>query len=112
MVLTVNHITTTIAQDDTLEYFGPYTANDANTEMVRLRKIIPQPFKYTSIYLAQEITPRLDFEAIYPAMVSDNIANGCLPLTKYFQLAFTRGGNNQPSPLDTARLTYPTMIMN
>lgn len=34
-------------------------------------------------------------------MVADNKADDCLPLTKYFQLAFTRGGNNQPSPLDT-----------
>ena len=98
------HITTTIAQDDTLDYFWPYTANNANTELVRLRKIIPWPFKYASIFLAQDVTPRLYFEAIYSAMVADNKAGDYLPLTKYFQLAFTRGGNNQPSPLDTNRL--------
>ena len=103
-VPTVDHITTAISQDDNLEYFGPYTADDANTEVVRLRKIIPLPFKYTPIFLTQEIIPQLYFKAIYPAMVSDNIANDCLPLTKYFQPAFTRGGNNQLSPLDTTRL--------
>ena len=50
LVPTVAHITTTIAQDDTLDYFGPYTANDTNTKLVRLRKTIPLPFKYTSIF--------------------------------------------------------------
>ena len=41
LIPAVAHITTTIVQNDTLDYFGPYAANDANTELVQWRKIIP-----------------------------------------------------------------------
>lgn len=57
----VDHIITSIAADNTLEYFGHYNTGDANTEIVQLRCVIPVPFKYTSIFLAQPITPRIYF---------------------------------------------------
>ena len=100
LVLTVRHILTSIQNDATLDHFGPYAVGDANTELVRVRKIIPLPFKYVSLFLSQAITPRMHFEIIYPLLVTDQLDVQCRVLTRFFQMAMTRQAANQPSALE------------
>ena len=100
LVPTVRHILTSIQNDATLNHFGPYAVGDANTELVRVRKIIPLPFKYVSLFLSQAITPRMHFEIIYPLLVTDQLDVQCRVLTRFFQMAMTRQAANQPSALE------------
>lgn len=100
LVPTVRHILTSIQNDATLNHFGPYAVADANTELVRVRKIIPLPFKYVSLFLSQAITPRMHFEIIYPLLVTDQLDVQCRVLTRFFQMAMTRQAANQPLALE------------
>ena len=93
-VPTVGHILTQLAADPALEFFGPYAAQDANTEVVRVRKIIPILFKYVSLFLAREVSPRYFFEHIHPQMITDGIDNACAPFIRFFKIAITRSAAN------------------
>ena len=105
LVPTVARILQSFQQDATLQHFGPHANGDANTELVRMRKMIPLPFEYVSIFLARAMTPRDYFETVYQQMVVDQVDQACRALTKYFQLAITRQAVGQPSPLEHQLLT-------
>ena len=88
-VPTVQTIVTAIAGDPTLEMMGPYANGDAGTEVTRVRKIIPIPFAYTNIFLANEVTPRFYFERVYPQIVTDGNEADCMAMHRFFQVAMT-----------------------
>ena len=106
-VPTVGHILNQLAANPNLEFFGPYAAQDANTEVVRVRKTIPIPFKYVSLFLAREVTPTYFFNHIYPQMVTDGVEQACLPFVHFFQIAMTRQAANQASALEVPLLVAP-----
>jgi len=98
LVPNVAHILTQLAADPLLELFDPFLPAAANTEAVKVRRLIPIPFKYVPIFLATAVTPRYYFETIYPLLVADNNDVACLALTKFFQTAITRAAANTGSP--------------
>ena len=61
LVPKVTNIITQIAADPTLTIFDPLTAADTKTEPMKCRLIIPIPFKYVPISLANKVTPRFYF---------------------------------------------------
>ena len=108
LVPTVANIINQIAADLTLTLFDLLTAADAETERMKCRLITPIPFKYVPIFWANEVTPRFYFETILvPLITANNNARGCLALTRYFQLAFTREAPNHWSTLDSVRPVAP-----
>ena len=100
-VPTIANIVNQIAADPLLNLFDPLTAADAETEPMKCRLIMPIPFKYVPIFLANKVTPRFYFETILPLITADNNARDCLALTIYFQLAFVREAPNHWFPLDS-----------
>lgn len=87
------HIVTQLAADPDIDIMGPFTAGDANVEVVRTRNVVAIPFAYVQLFLAAErVTPRMYFERIYPVIVNDGNEQACLPLTRFFQLAITDQG--------------------
>lgn len=91
-VPTVPTVIAAIAGYPNLELMGPYANGDAGTETVRVRKIVPIPFAYTNIFLANTVTPRFYFQHIYPQMVTDGNDADCTALHRFFQVAITTPG--------------------
>ena len=89
-----------IGGDPNLTMMGPHNPGDANTEVVRVRRIVPVPFMYVPIFLANEVTPRFYFETIYPQVAADNRAAECVALHRFFQVAITASALGAPSVLD------------
>jgi hypothetical protein len=105
-VPTVAEIEAQLAAHPELELIGPLAAGDANTELVRTRNVVPVPFIYAQMFLAQEeVAPRYFFEAILPAIRNDQKERDCQPLIRFFQIAITRAAApNQGSVLNVAQL--------
>jgi hypothetical protein len=93
-----------LAADPNLKLFGPYAAQGANTEVVRLRKIIIIPLKYVSLFLTREVTPHYFFNHIYPQMVTDGVEQACTPFVRFFHITMTRQAANQVSALEVPLL--------
>ena len=109
-VATVPQIQSSIAAGADLQWMGPYAPNDGDTMVVKSRRIIPIPHSMVGLFLAQPngVTPRYYFETIYPQLVTDGIADDCLSMTHFFQIAITRKGNNQDeSFLETTQPSAP-----
>ena len=100
LVSEVPAITAALGGDPNLVTMGPHNPGDANTEAVRVRKIIPIPFAYVPIFLANEVTPRFYFEVIYPQLVADHRDAECIALHRFFQVAITTTVLGNPSVLD------------
>jgi len=84
LVPTAQVIQTAVAADPATEMLGPYVAGDAGTAIVRVRKMIPIPFKYVNLFLATEVTPKIFFNTIYPQMVIDGLELACTSLITFF----------------------------
>ena len=92
LVPTVPTIQAFLQADVDNNWMGPYTAADQGTEIVKGRKIIPIPHSVGSLFLAKEggVSPRYYFTTILPQLEAEGIADACLSLTQYFQMAITR----------------------
>ena len=114
LVPKVTNIITQIAADPTmLTIFYPFTAADAKTEPMKCCLIIPIPFKYIPIFLANEVTPRFYFETVLPHITADNNTRDCLALTRHFQLAIVREAPiNQWFPLKSVRPSKEEMRLS
>ena len=77
LVPTVPHILAQLAANPALTSLGPYANGDANTEVIRVRRVVPIPFTFVSLFLAQPVTPRFFFESIHPVMVASGIEADC-----------------------------------
>ena len=96
LVPTIPAITDAIGGDRGLMEMGPYLAGDANTETVRVRRVIPFPYAYVSAFLSNEVTPRFYFETLDPKTIKDNRAVDCTALHRFFQVALTVPTNVTP----------------
>ena len=84
LVPTVQVIQTAVAADDNTEMLGPYVAGDASTKIVRVEKIIPIPCKYVNLFLANDVTPKIFFNTIYPQIVIDSTKTDCAAFITIF----------------------------
>ena len=98
LVPTVPHILAQLAANPALTSLGPYANGDANTEVIRVRRVVPIPFTFVSLFLAQPVTPRFFFESIHPVMVASGIEADCASFIRFFQVAITSQNNAAPSP--------------
>jgi len=109
-VATIPQIQATITAGADLQWMGPFAVGDGDTEVVKTRKIIPIPHSIVGLFLAQTngVTPRYYFDTIYPQLVTDGIADDCLSMTQFFQIAITRKGiNMDESFLETTKPRAP-----
>ena len=109
-VPTVNHITSSIASDPNLEMLGPYTANDAHTEPVKTRRIVPIPHFLAGLWMpfSEGITAKYFWETVYPAIQAAGFEADCKALIQFFQIMITRAGNQgNLSALEVTRPTPP-----
>ena len=96
LVPTVPHILAQLAANPALTSLGPYANGDANTEVIRVRRVVPIPFTFVSLFLAQPVTPRFFFESIHPVMVASGIEADCASFIRFFQVAITSQNNAAP----------------
>lgn len=95
------------------EWMGPFTADDQGTEIVKGRKIIPIPHSVVGLFLAKEggVSPRYYFTTILPQLEAEGIADACLSLTQFFQIAITRRqANVDESFLEVVKPSSPGRI--
>lgn len=95
------------------EWMGPFTADDQGIEIVKGRKIIPIPHSVVGLFLAKEggVSPRYYFTTILPQLEAEGIADACLSLTQFFQMAITRRqANVDESFLEVVKPSSPGRI--
>ena len=93
LVRTLASLKTELAgNNDPVVMVGPFATGDADTEAVLVRKCIPLPNKYVSLFMAagDGVSPRYFFDTVLPVMEADGTDAACLPLIRYFQIALTR----------------------
>ena len=70
-VPTVATVNAAIGSDPNLQQLGPCNDGDAGTEVIWVRHTIVIPFAYVNVFLANDATPRIFWESIYPQIVTD-----------------------------------------
>ena len=97
LVPTVPTIQAFLQADANNNWMGPYNTGDQGTEILKGRKIIPIPHSVVGLFLAQDggVPPRYYFQSILPQLEADGVADACLALTHFFQMAITRKGAGQ-----------------
>ena len=103
---TVNAITTAIAADPALQMMGPYTTQDAHTEVIKTRKVIAIPHFIGGLFLSQPdgVNARFFWESIYPVIEGAGKQTECKALLQFFQLMITSSGaQGNLSVLECAR---------
>lgn len=100
-VATVASIQGQLAGNLNQTHVGPFAIGAIDTIEVRTRSVVPIPNKYVGLFLSQPegITPRYYFDVILPAIEADGMAQTCMPLTYFCQMAITQvtlGGGDSP----------------
>ena len=90
IIPTVTTVLDALVQDPAVVMMGPYTNNDAGTEVKKFRGIIPIPNCYVHVFLANEVTPNYFFTYVYPQMVIDGHEQDCAAFIDFFRAAMTR----------------------
>ncbi len=101
-VPTAAAIDTTLAGDANLQIIGPYNQNDADTELIRVRRTVYVPPAYVSIFLASPLTPRQAWDRVRGQIVVDNREVACAALVDFLRAALTTSQPNQPPLLALA----------
>lgn len=106
---TVDYIKGLLAADGNARSVGPFATGDANTIDIRTRSISAIPNKYASLFLSQPdgVPPRFYFDTILPLIETDGMAQTCLPLTKFCQVAITGTANGGESIIQVPTPTPP-----
>jgi len=106
---TTANIGAQLAVDNTLQMVGPYAAGDPDTVEVRTRSILAIPNNYVSLFLSQPegVCPRYYFETILPVIEADGMAQTCMPLTHFCQVAITPAAGGGVSILQVIPPTAP-----
>ncbi len=99
-VPTAAAIDTTLAGDANLQVLGPYNDQDADTELIRVRRTCYVPPAYVSLFLANPLTPRQAWDRVRGQIVVDNREGPCTALVDYLRAALTISQQNQ-APLLT-----------
>ena len=100
------------AADATTTQMGPYTAQDAGTEIVKTRRIVPIPHSLVGAWLSEADgvdAPRF-WRVYYPLIAAAGHELECEAIIEFFQVAVTippNGAAGDPSLLDTARPAPP-----
>ena len=100
-------ILTTYAADPTANILGPYTATDADTELVTPRRTCFVPPLYVPLLLNGPLTPRQAWETIYGQIVNDGREDMCLPFVNFLRCAITTTTRNQAPPVAQVPPTAP-----
>ena len=86
---------------------GPYNADDAGTEIVRVRNVVYLPSPYIPIFLENRMLPKEAYLRVSQAMAADGVDGDCEPVLKWLRLAMTKNGHNDFSVLRQDRTTLP-----
>ena len=97
---------TLLAADQQVQCFGPFTENDADTELIRVRRTCYVPPAYVPLFLASSLSPRQAWDLVRGQIVVDNREVSCLALINFLRASMVRSQVNQPVELRLA--TAPT----
>jgi hypothetical protein len=86
---------------------GPYTAEDANTETIRVRNTCYVPPAYVPLFLAGPLSPRQAWETVRAQIMVDQREESCAPLINFLRCAITISQAGQAPVLCTAPPTAP-----
>jgi len=89
-VPTITTVLNALVQDPNVNVMGPFTSNDAGTEVKKFCNIIPIPNCYVHVFLANEVTPNYFFIYVYPKTAVDNHEQDCAAFIDFFRTAITR----------------------
>ncbi len=93
---------TLLAADLNADALGPFNAQDADTELIRVRRTCYIPPAYVPTFLASPLTPRQAWELVRGQIVADNREAHCAAIINFLRAALTRSQNNQPVELRLA----------
>lgn len=98
------------ANNPDAQSLGPFTANDADTEIVRVRHSVLLPPVYVPLILEDTMTPRAAWERIRGEMVNQNRSVECRAVVDWLRVALTKRNNNENiSELVSAKPTVPLL---
>ncbi len=85
-------VETALNGDADLQYMGPFNDDDADTELVRTRRICPIPpvFLEGILALGRNASPRQVWAYVYPICVDRGWLESCAPFLDYLRCAMTR----------------------
>lgn len=91
-------IDTALAGDAAIQFMGPFNETDADTELVRTRKISPIPHAFVQgiLALGRNATPRQVWAYVYPICVDRGWLVSCAPFLDFLRcnLTITTEGEN------------------
>ena len=101
------------AADQNLALVGPYNNNDAGTELLQSRNLVGVPHRYMRHFLTGPLTPRLAWELVGQAIVTNGDLATCAPLYDYLRLACTlHAAGDTASPLAREPFDIPLADAN
>ena len=84
LVPTIPTNTAALGADPNLTQLGSYNPGDTNRETTRVRGIVPIPFAYAPLFLANNVNPCYYFETIYPQIVTNQRQQAWDKLLRFF----------------------------
>ena len=96
-----------LAANPAAQLFDPPAPADADSEVVRTRRLTLLPFRYVRLLLPGPLTPREAWVQVAGAIYNENRQAACQPLLDWLRVAFTRQGIGQPSRIARDMLTVP-----
>jgi hypothetical protein len=90
LIPTADALTQLLAGDPALSLVGPFQNGEAGTEFVRTRRSMYVPPRYVSIFLEEDLSPRVAYETFLAAATTNNDVGDCAPLLQWLRLALTR----------------------
>ena len=96
-----------IAAHPDTEIFGPFAATDADTELVRTRRMMLIPSKYLPIVLDHGITAKQAWLRIRGSMVTQGDAAACQPFIDWLRMALT--SNNAVGVRSRLAMEHPSV---